>query len=207
MLDGLVAVCIVAHVHHLHLSDLMDGETIIAIVEDRRKLEYGVEHLVESVFTTHEAHQALRVVEYRPGVVPSIALGEGITPLQWIEGSLELSIQQSAAHQTALLVEHFLIVLSTLGKRLQLLLRFAQGFTKLIDTPVVVSILQGASHALIDLHIIRHIAQLVVILITITTCRVDFRMNSVGTMHHCLPKGLDIIATQAREISIGHHRG
>ena len=207
MLYGLVAVCIVAHVHHLHLSDFMDGESIIAIIEDRRKLEYGVEHLVESVFTTHEAHQALRVVEYRPGVVPSIALGEGITPLQRIERSLELSILQTTTHQTTLLVEYFLIVLSTLSKRLQLFLRFAQGFTKLIDTPVIVSILQGASHALIDLHIVRHIAQLVVILITMTTCRVDLRMNGVGTMYHCLPQGLDIIATQAREISIGYHRG
>ena len=197
MLYGLVAVCIVAHVHHLHLSDFMDGESIIAIIEDWRQEEYRVEHLVESVFTTHEAHQALRVVEYRPGVVPSIALGEGITPLQRIERSLELSILQTTTHQTTLLVEYFLIVLSTLSKRLQLFLRFAQGFTKLIDTPVVVSILQGASHALIDLHIVRHIAQLVVILITMTTCRVDLRMNGVGTMYHCLPQGLDIIATQA----------
>ena len=35
MLDGLVAMGIIAHVHDLHLTDLMDYQMVITVVEDR----------------------------------------------------------------------------------------------------------------------------------------------------------------------------
>ena len=195
MLDRLVAVCIIAHVHHLHLSDFMDGKSVIAIIENRREKEYRVKHLVELLLSAHQTDESFRIVEYRPGIMPGISLGKGIAPLERIERRLEFSIQQSSAHQTTLPVEHLLIVHRSLGKRFQFLLRLAERLAKLVDAPVIIGIFQGTGHTFIDFHIIRHIAQLIVVLKTMTSGRIHFRMNSIGSMNHSLPKGLCIITT------------
>ena len=47
MLDGLVDVGVVAHIHNLHLPDFVDDLTVIAVVEDWRKVEHRVEHGAE----------------------------------------------------------------------------------------------------------------------------------------------------------------
>ena len=64
MLDRLVAVSIVAHVHDLHLANLVDYGSVIAVVEEWRHVEYGVEHVVEHFLATHKVDKSLRVVEY-----------------------------------------------------------------------------------------------------------------------------------------------
>ena len=138
--------------------------------------------------------------------MPSITLCKGITPLQRIERRHKLAILQSATHQVCFLIKHLLIIHRTLGKRLQLLSGLSQNLTQLIDAPVIVSIFQGTGYTLIDLHIVWHVTQLIVILISQTSGRVYLRMNSLGTMHHCLPKRFHIIATQSGKISIGNHR-
>ena len=64
MLDRLVAVGVVSHVHHLHLPDLVDREAVVAVVEERRDCEYAVEHPGEDLVPSHQVDQALRVVEH-----------------------------------------------------------------------------------------------------------------------------------------------
>ena len=54
MLDRLVAVCIIPHIHHLHLTDFMNRISIVTVVEDRRQDKDRVEHLIESILTTHQ---------------------------------------------------------------------------------------------------------------------------------------------------------
>ena len=88
VLDRLVAMCIVTHIHNLHFTDFMNHTAIIAVVKDRRQDKYRIHHLVESVFTTHQVDQTLRIMEYRPGIMPAIAFRKGIPPLQRIERRL-----------------------------------------------------------------------------------------------------------------------
>ena len=87
VLDGLVAVCIVAHVHHCHLTDFVDGESVVAVIVYWRYSEYGVKHADECFFSTHQVDESLRVVEYRPCIVPAVAFGEGVTPLSGENGA------------------------------------------------------------------------------------------------------------------------
>ena len=66
MLDGLVAVGIVTHVHNLHFADFMDYTAIVAVVEQWRHVHDRVHHLVECLAAAHEVDKPLRVVEHRP---------------------------------------------------------------------------------------------------------------------------------------------
>ena len=70
VLYGLVAVGIVTHVHNLHLTDLVDGKAIVAVIKHGRQGKYRVEHLIKGCLTTHQVDESLWVVEYRPGVMP-----------------------------------------------------------------------------------------------------------------------------------------
>ena len=44
MLDRLVTVSVVTHIHHSHLTDLVDHTTVVTIIEQRRDSEHGVKH-------------------------------------------------------------------------------------------------------------------------------------------------------------------
>src|SRR5690554_900173 len=102
MLNGLVSMSILSHVHDLHLPDLMYWKTVIAVVENRRHLEYRIEHVYKHPFPPHQVNQPLRVVENRPGVVPAVALGKGVTPFGGTEGRLERAILVLSPHQVVL---------------------------------------------------------------------------------------------------------
>ena len=70
MLSRLVAVCVVAHVCHLHLSDLMDAVSIVAVVIYRRHYEDRVKHMAELLIASHCLGKSVDIVEDRPRVVP-----------------------------------------------------------------------------------------------------------------------------------------
>ena len=154
VLDGLVAMGIVTHVHDLHLTDLVDGEAIVTVVKHRRQTKYGVEHLIKGVLASHEVDQSLWVVEDRPCVVPAITLSEGITPFQRIERLHKLSILQFATHQLRLSVEEMLVVQGALAINGNLLLGFTKSLAQLEDTPVVVGVFQGTGSTLPDIQIV-----------------------------------------------------
>ena len=89
MLGRLVAMSIVAHVRHLHLGNLMDTETVVTVVVDRRNHEYGVQHLYKLFTSSHCIHKTVHIVEYRPCIMPCITFGERISPLVRTERLLE----------------------------------------------------------------------------------------------------------------------
>ena len=89
----------------------------------------------------------------------------------------------------------------------QLLLALAELPAKLVDAPVVVGILEGAGHILVDVsetvvYIIGHIAELVVIVITAATRRTHLGMHGIGTVHHCLPECLLVLVG---DVETGEH--
>ena len=43
MLNGLIAVSIVAHIHDLHLTNFVDGLSVVAVVEMRRLSKHVIE--------------------------------------------------------------------------------------------------------------------------------------------------------------------
>ena len=206
MLDGLVAVGVVAHIHHLHLAYLVDDKAVVAVVEDGRYGEHRVHHLVERGVATHQVDKSLRVVEYAPGVVPAVAFGEGVTPLERVEGCLELAVLQLAAHQTGLGVEYLAVVHGAQLEWAQLLVLLAQCLAHLVDTPVVVGILQGTGHILLDVYIVGHIAQLVVVFVSETAGRAYLGVNCLGTVYHSLPQRLGVGSAHSFDDGVGHYR-
>ena len=197
---------VVAHVHHLHFAYLVDHLSVVTVVEDGRHDEDAVHHLVEVVAASHELYQSFGVVEYAPRPVPAIAFGEGVPPLKGVEGRLKLSVLQSSTHQAGLWVKDVAVVHRPFPVGTQLAETFAQRFAKLIDAPVVVGILQGACHALVDLHVVGHIAETVVVFETHSSRAADRGMVGVGAMDDSLPKRLRIVATQSFEVGVGHNR-
>ena len=158
VLDGLVAVGVVAHAHHRHLNNLMDGEAVVAIVILGRHHEHGVHLGVEGILPAHQADKALYVVEHAPGIVQRIAFGEVSSPFEGAEGTAESSVGLTSVHELVLRIEHVAIVQGGLLVRLQLLLVYVQGLAQRIDAPVVVGIFQRTGGIFPNTHVARHVA-------------------------------------------------
>jgi hypothetical protein len=92
MLHGLVAVSILTHVGYLHLPYLMNGEAVIAVIKNRRHNEHRIQHGYKSLPFRPSDPSVPEHHENRPGVVPGVALGKGITPFKRIERFLESAI-------------------------------------------------------------------------------------------------------------------
>ena len=170
VLDRLVAMSVIAHVHDLHLPYLVDDTPVVTLIEEGWHIEHRVEHLHEDICSTHETYQSHRVVEHRPCVVPCVSLSEGIPPFQRTERRLERPVGVAAAHQKGLFVEYFFIVECPVVERQPLTLVLAQLPAQHIDAPIIVGILQGARHTLIDADVIRHITQFVVLFVAQAAC-------------------------------------
>ena len=63
MLYGLIAVGVVAHIHQLHLADLVDDEAVVALVEEGRQGEDTIQARREARSTAHQLHEPWDVVE------------------------------------------------------------------------------------------------------------------------------------------------
>ena len=50
MLDRLVAMCIVSHIHNLHFTNLMDNLSIITIIKYGRNSKYGIQHSDKNIY-------------------------------------------------------------------------------------------------------------------------------------------------------------
>ena len=130
MLYRLVSVGVVAHVHHLHLPDLVDREAVVAVVEEGRYTEYAVEHRDEGIVTSHQADQAGGVVEYAPGVMQAVPFGEVSSPFERTERTRETAVPVLPDHQVVLRIEEVAVVEGCLGIRSQLFLALAQGLAE-----------------------------------------------------------------------------
>ena len=89
MLYGLIAVRVLPHVHDLHFTNLMNGKSIIAVIKKWRHHEHRVEHLHELFIAPHQIDQSSWVVEYRPGIVPTVPFGKGVSPFSGTKRRLE----------------------------------------------------------------------------------------------------------------------
>ena len=81
MLDGLIAVGIVPHIHQLHLTYLVYDEAVVTIIKDGREREDAIELLSKGFVSSHQVNEPLDIVEDRPAIVEGITFGKGISPL------------------------------------------------------------------------------------------------------------------------------
>src|SRR5882724_3524724 len=115
MLDGLIAMCILAHTCDLHFPDLMDHTSIVAIVESRRHDKDRIQHLHKSLPATHQVHQSLYIMKYAPAVMPAIPFGEGVAPFKGIERGLEAAVLVLSPHELVFRIEEVTVVLAAFG--------------------------------------------------------------------------------------------
>ena len=54
MLDGLISVGIVPHIHQLHLTYLVYDEAVVTIVKDRGECEDAIELLSKGFVSSHQ---------------------------------------------------------------------------------------------------------------------------------------------------------
>ena len=181
VLDRLITMCIIAHVSYFHLANLMDHSTVITIIKYRRKIEYRIEHAHKHFLTAHQIDKSLRIVEDRPSIMPAVSFGKGVSPLKRIERCLESSVGIFATHQFRFQVKQVPVVLASLLIEFQFFCRASQLLAHAVDTPVIVCILQCTCGTLIDFHIIRHISQFIVILISATSGSRNPWMHAIGT--------------------------
>ena len=163
VLDRLVSVRVVAHVHHLHLADFVDGESVVAVVEYRRYVEYFVKVAAEILFASHHFHEACRVMEYRPCVVEAVAFCEVTAPFERAERCGEAAVFIASAHEMVFCAVEVSPVHCPVPVWLQFCVALAQGLAESVDAPVVVCVLKGAGRTFVDAHIARHISELVVV--------------------------------------------
>ena len=138
--------------------------------------------------------------------MPAVSFCKGIPPFQRRERSLESTAGILATHQLGFLIVQVLIVHGTLSVQLKFFFRTAQFFRDLVDTPVVVGIFQRTSRVLMDLHIVRHIPQFVVIFMSQATGRRDSRMYILRTMDQAFVHRFQIVDLHTFHISI-HQNG
>ena len=176
MLDRLVSMRIVTHVHDLHLADLMYHETVVAFVEMRRHGEDAVESLRELVLASHKGHKSLYIMEYRPCIMKRVTLGKVAAPLKRAERTTEIAVLLAAVHETELSIIQ-IPVIQRIGLVLrELLLRLSESEAELPYAPVVVRILEGTRRTLVDSDVARYISEPVVVVETPASRRLDGRM-------------------------------
>ena len=115
MLDGLVAMRIVAHIHNLHFTNFVYHEAIIAVVKHRWQGKHRVQHTCKGFLAIHQMNESLHVMKHRPGVMPAVSFRKRISPLEWIEWSLECSVFILSAHQLMRSIVQVLVVHATLA--------------------------------------------------------------------------------------------
>ena len=145
-------------------------------------------------------------MEHAPRVVPAVALGEGVTPLERAEGCLKGAVGEAATHEARLAIKHVAVVHGAFPIHLYLALRLAQSLSQTVDTPVVVGILQRPGHALVDADTVGDIPQLIVLFISQAAGGFHLWMDGNGAMHDGFPQLVDVIAAQALQVAIGDNR-
>ena len=131
MLDRLVAVGIIAHVHDCHLANLMNRESIIAVITEGSHVEHQSRAFPRISYV-------LPIRPIRPstswntdsGVVPAVAFCESVAPLERGEWALECAVGIAATHKIAFFVENIAVVHGTLGINLLLFFGRPRAFAK-----------------------------------------------------------------------------
>ncbi len=205
MLNRLVSVRVLAHVHHLHFPHLVNhGTALQSLCTGNEK--YGVEHAGERLFTPHQVDQSLWIVKNRPGVVPAVALREIAAPGRRIKFRRKGAVVGTTRHQLVLRIEEVFVVHCPFAVNGYFRLRLAQGFSEAIDGPVVVGIFQSTGHILTDAHVIGDITILVIFGVAGTSrCR-HRGMHAVRPMFERFPECFGIVSPQSLYVSVSDYR-
>ena len=163
--------CIVAHVHYRHFAYFMNREPVVAVVVERRYGKNGVEHCREIFLPAHKVYKALHVVEYRPCVVPAVALGKVPAPFKRRKVLLECAVSLAPAHQVVFAAEQVAVVEGTLLKLAYLLFGPFQFLCYLQYAPVVVCIFQCACSTLMYSRVAWNVTQTVILFMPGAPCR------------------------------------
>ena len=146
----------------------------------------------------------MRVVENTETPMPAVSLAEITAPVRTFKSRIELALIRASDHQLIFWVVHILIVVSPLLEDIDLACRLAKFFAQGINRPVIISIFQGTSHVLSDTDIIRYITQFIILLVSDTTGSRS-RQLAIRVMLQGFPKRLDIVSSQAFDISVSYH--
>src|ERR1035438_9717107 len=172
VMDGLVAVGVLAHVERGHLDHLVYGVAIGAGLEGVGRGEDGVELGSKGLVAAQELDEAGDVLHHAPGPVPGTAFGERTTPLGRVEGLTPGAFGLAPAHEAGLRVEEVGVVHGLAGELLSLG-GAANGASELRGAEVVVGIFEGLGRGLGEAGLtpdagVRDITELIVILGAVT---------------------------------------
>ena len=149
---------VIPHVHHGHFPNFMNDKTIIAVIKYGRNGKHRIEHRHKHLVSPHQVNQSLRVVKYRPGVMPAVSFGKSIPPFEWRERRHESAVLFLSPHQPGFRIKQIFIVQGPTGKQVDFRFRTLQFLGQLIDTPVIIGIFQRTGRILMDVYITGHIA-------------------------------------------------
>ena len=114
VLNGLVAVGILAHIGLFHLYHLVNFAPVPTGIYLTGNGENGVYLLTETFLAAKETNQSVHIVEYRPDVMPGTTLGIGAAPLDGRERLRPRAVGIASAEETDIgvpkvdVVEHLL---------------------------------------------------------------------------------------------------
>ncbi len=206
MLNGLVSMRILSHVHHLHFPHFVNHGAALQPLRPGNE-KYGIKHFSENLSTPHQVDQSLGVMKNGPGVVPAVAFGEIAAPGSRIEFCREGAVVGTTRHQLMFRIKEVFVVHRPFTKDGNLGLRLAQGFSEAVDAPVVIGVFQCTGHILADSHVIGDITILVILNIAGTSrCRYC-GVYAVRTMLECFPECFGVIPPQPFYIGVGDNRG
>ena len=206
MLDGLVAVGVVAHSHDGHFGDLVYRESVIRVIVFGRHEEDSVKSGVELLFSAHKADETLNVVENAPGVVERIPLSEVPSPFERTEGTAELPVLLPSVHQAVFAVIEIAVIEGGLPEGGKFLFALSEGFAESVNAPVIVGVLESAGRVLADAHITGYVPQGIVPFVSEPSGGTDLRMDRMRPMDDGLPEFFSVIAPDSADEGVGHNR-
>ena len=126
MLNRLVTMRIIAHIHNLHLLYFMNALPVITVVVNRRNYKYRIQHGHKALLSSHQIDKPLHIMKYTPGIMPTVTFCKGISPFIRTERRLKRTVFVLSAHQFALFIKNEPIVFTSFPIKVDFFLRTIQ---------------------------------------------------------------------------------
>ena len=114
MLNRLIAVRIITHIHDLHFPNLMDSKAVITIIKKRRHRKDRIQLIDKCFISSHQINKSLHIVENTPSVMNSITFGEDSAPFIRREGLFPISLLSAPSHPSTRIIVEITIIQTTL---------------------------------------------------------------------------------------------
>src|SRR5690606_27580267 len=161
MLNRLISMGILAHVHDLHFPHLMNHTSAFHSFGTRYN-ENRIQHLNKSILSTHQVNQPLRIMKNAKAPMPGVTFCVFACPSAGVKGFDKLSGFGPSAHQGGLVVIQALVVSCALGITLQLGFLLFLRLTKPVYAPVGVCVFEGTGNILVEIFAKRTISMLII---------------------------------------------